>query len=360
MIPLPYYTAVFNHTLLAIVLLTVGALAFLREESLPQGVFKTSFWALLLAVIFYMGLRPISGIYFGDMGTYARDFERARFALGTLELNRSDSLFLLFLELSAAFLSVDTWFLLCAALYVGLMAWAVHRVHGPQAYLALLVMVASYSFWGYGVNGIRNGLATSLVLLGMAYRDRKAIMFVLFGLALGTHASVALPVSIFLLGFVIRSPWFYLIGYALAIPLSLIMGGWWESWFASLGLFGDARFSSYLLDTTEARLFSATGFRWDFVLYSVSPILFASWQLFHRQLNDRFYTQLVNTYVGANAFWVLVIRASFSNRFAYLSWFLMPWVFVYPFLTGASYPARYRALGVFLLAYYLFTYFMVA
>nr|WP_279343041.1 EpsG family protein [Geothrix paludis] len=307
-----------------------------------------------------MGLRPISGRYFVDMGTYAFDFKRLQGpGAPPVMYGAGEWAFAGFMKASAAAMSAETWFLLCAALYVGVIAWAVWRVHGPRAaYPTLLMAVSSFSFWAYGTNGIRNGLATSLVLLGMAFRDRKIPMALIFILAIGTHASAILPIAVFLLTFVYANPMAYLGGYLFAVLLSLTMGGWWEQAFAASGLMGDGRFSGYLVDQSNAQAFSATGFRWDFLAYSLWPIAMGGWQIFRNRFTDRFYLQLFNTYVAANAFWVLVIRASFSNRFAYLSWFLMSWVMVYPLLADAASRGRNRALAGVLLAYFGFTYLM--
>ena len=51
-----------------------------------------------------------------------------------------------------------------------------------------------------------------------------------------------------------------------------------------------------------------------------------------RARNDAFYRRLLCTYLATNAFWLLAMYAAFSNRFAYLSWFMMPWLIVYPFI----------------------------
>jgi hypothetical protein len=76
--------------------------------------------------------------------------------------------------------------------------------------------------------------------------------------------------------------------------------------------------------------------------------------------SDPFYVRLVNTYLMANGFWVLVINTSFSNRFAYLSWFLMPWVLIYPFLPGKVLRTpRNGSIATVLFAHYMFTYLMV-
>ncbi|MBN1184997.1 MAG: hypothetical protein JXB49_22115, partial [Bacteroidales bacterium] len=71
---------------------------------------------------------------------------------------------------------------------------------------------------------------------------------------------------------------------------------------------------------------------------------------------DKLYVQIFNIYVAANAFWILVIRAAFSNRFAYLSWFLMGIVVFYPFFKRRFFRYQQLVLLGSAIAYYLFTY----
>jgi hypothetical protein len=75
--------------------------------------------------------------------------------------------------------------------------------------------------------------------------------------------------------------------------------------------------------------------------------------------SDPLYARLVNTYLLTNGLWVLVIHASFSNRFAYLSWFMMPWILLYPFVPGkVNDRPRTAFIAAILFIHYLFTYFM--
>jgi len=77
--------------------------------------------------------------------------------------------------------------------------------------------------------------------------------------------------------------------------------------------------------------------------------------------SDPFYARLVNTYLLTNAAWILVIHAIQSNRFAYFSWFMMPWVLLYPFVPGrSSGRPRTELIAGTLCAQYLFTYLMGA
>ena len=117
----------------------------------------------------------------------------------------------------------------------------------------------------------------------------------------------------------------------LCIPISLAAGGFWENFFGSLG-FQDDRLSYLTEGNVNDDDFSSTGFRWDFLLYSATAV-YAGWYfIIKKGFEDKIYFWLFNTYVFANAFWILVIRANFSNRFAYLSWFMMALVIIYPLL----------------------------
>lgn len=358
-VPLPLYTPFYHHAMLALVIITAVAYLTSPGKAASPVADRAITWGLALAMILYMGLRPMNGFYFGDMGGYAEDFLSLQ-RTGALNhpYGKGEWAFRAFMEASATVMSAVSWFLLCAALYVGLIAWALRRVHRTQAFPALLMAMASFTFWAYGTNGIRNGFATSLVLIGMCYRDRKLPMSLLFILAVGIHKSTLLPVGAFLLSFLYRDPRGYLAGYLLAVLLSLTMGGWWEQFFAASGLVDDVRFTSYLLDRSSARQFSSTGFRWDFLAYSLWPMVIGAYHIFKQGFTDRFYLQLFNTYVAANAFWVLVIRSSFSNRFSYLSWFMMFWVLVFPLVARPRDSRQGKALAGLLVAYYAFTYLM--
>ena len=61
-----------------------------------------------------------------------------------------------------------------------------------------------------------------------------------------------------------------------------------------------------------------------------------------------------------NAFWIMVIRSAFSNRFAYLSWFIYPIVIAYPLVNLRVWDDQDRKTGWILLSYVGFTAVMIA
>jgi len=134
------------------------------------------------------------------------------------------------------------------------------------------------------------------------------------------------------------------------------LGGIIETLVGSLGMGGERTY--YLTTTAYADQFVSTGFRWDFLVYSATAIYAGYYFIVKRQFKDIFYIQLFNIYVIANAFWVLVIRASFSNRFAYLSWFLMAIIIFYPFFKQQFFVKQQKVLAYTMLGYAGFTYFM--
>ncbi len=352
-IPLPFYTPLFYNALLIVILL-----AFIKLQTNGYVIHSNSkkesaSLFLLIVVILYMGLRPISFV-FGDMGIYYKYFEQ--FANGAEITNNKDYLWRLFMKFSSSIMSAQLFFLLCAILYVVPLYSASKKWFGVDRYFIFLMLVASFSFWPYGTNGIRNGIATSFFIYGLAYTKNNYIKYGIFLVAYFIHGSVLIPIAAYVLTFFYKNTQHYLIGWLLAIPLSIALGGFWENLFSSLG-FGGERLK-YLGDSIDKSQFASTGFRWDFLIYSAVAVYFGYYFIFKKKFNDKLYHQLFNIYVTANAFWILVIRSSFSNRFAYLSWFLMAVIIFYPFFKQRFFVKQQKVLAFTVLIYYGFTYFM--
>lgn len=351
------YAAVYFNVLMMVTLIT---LVHAYQNDLFDH--RTKSFALTSGVIFlsftilYIGTRPISTL-FGDMGTYAAIYNKIQ--LGQKVIVKNDFVFNYFMVFCTKIMNVRTWFLVCAVIYVIPCYIFSKKFCGSYWYYIFYIFVGSYMFWPFGTNGIRNGLATSLFILGLCFYSRKILMYILFAIAFGIHNSLIIPITSFFVAGVYKSPKMYLYLWLAAIPLSLAGGSFWENLFVGIGLGDDSRAEDYLTATDKYKdAFAYTGFRWDFVFYS-SFAVFAGWYfIFKRNITDKFYIHLWGTYMIANAFWILIIRANFSNRFAYLSWFLMAPVIAYPLLRYKLFPNQYRIVGVVITLYYFFTYLM--
>lgn len=351
-IPLEYYSQIYLNVCLFFVLLTFvqGTLTIL-DDSRNIIFFSVLGYSLLFLIIFYIGLRPISQKYFGDMLPYAKYFEA--YANGGLVLTTKDVFFHYFMKFTSNFLTVNQFFLLCSALYVFPMYLVSKRHFKEYWFYAFLVFIVSFQFWPYGVNGIRNGVATSFFLMGIAYYDRKFVMFLFFLLATMFHKSLILPIMAYCICFIYNGPKFYLYVWLACIPFSIALGSTFESLLVATGL-GTDRLETYL----SGDLAENAGFRYDFLLYSASAAFTGWYFIFVKNFNDKIYHKIYNTYLITNAFWILVIRASFSNRFAYLSWFMISLVIIYPFLKVRYFERQHSVIVWVVFANFFFTYFM--
>lgn len=224
----------------------------------------------------------------------------------------------------------------------------------------MLFCLGAFSFYSYAVNGIRNGVACSFVIMAIAgvCKGERIMPIALSIIAISCHKSTALPLACMFFTFFVRNP-----KYMYAVWLGAI--------FASL-LFGDAITSVLSLVSYDERLTSlnmsgeemselleievSNSFRWDFLLYSSMPILLGAYTLFVRKIYNNTYLILLGTYIYANAFWILVIRDIFSNRYAYLSWFLYPIVLAYPLLNLPVFEKDHsQKAALILLAHFGFT-----
>lgn len=357
---LPYY----EHGMLALVLFT----ALIYGQGSEKGGFSASFnafmiWAIGGLIVLFLGTRPIDGV-FVDMTTYAMAFQIAQNTGKDLYPDWGFNLFSGFL---AEVTTVEVFFLACVAVYVVPLVLGMRRVHGPWAYAAFLAFAGGFSFYTYGVNGIRNGMSTSLLIAAFAFWDNKLIMILLMVAAEGMHKSALLPIVAFFAAGFYAQPWVYGVIWTGALGLSMLAGERLSNFFVGATALGD---DDRLANYTGNVGFGADkgGFRPDFVLYSIVPVVMAWLMAGPATKKDPFYRRLVCTYLLANSFWLVVMYAAFSNRFAYLSWFMMPWVVIYPFIPKSEAPGKVQSgpgdeprialLGLALVAHFAFTYIM--
>ena len=331
-----------------------------RAEKLLQRT-KSYYGIFIYALVFIIvvGFRPVHHA-FGDTINYASTYSSYGQISERISTAR-DSLFYSFMWLCSQFMSVSWFFFIIESLYIVPIVIGCYRLLRKNADIGILFCFAAFSFFTYGVNGIRNGVALSLVFLAISYFRgpvwNKVICAILSLLGIAIHASAALPVVCMVAASFIRKPKWFFYFWGVSILVSLIAGNAVSNMFAGLGF--DERLSDYILVDVDDNAFSHVGFRWDFLLYSSAPILLG-WYVIKKRVYDNTYLLLLGTYILANAFWIMVIRAEYSNRFAYLSWFLYPIVLVYPLLKLRLWPkTQGQKSSLIMMAHLAFTLIMV-
>lgn len=360
MIPASLYHPIFIYLVIAFTIIScvkvrrLGYIGIIRGNDNFIGA-----CLLCLALALFIGGRPISGRYFGDTFNYAYDFKM-------MEINPDipdydgEWIWTLVMYWCSRVMDVSQYFTIIDLGYFGLTLWACKRLTPNNVLISMLFCMGAFSFFSYGTNGIRNGLACSLILLFLSYltgsKKDKIIAALIAFVAFNIHHSTGLPILMSVVSlFFIRSFKSAFTFWILSILISLVAGGIVSSFFASLGF--DDRVSYLQAEMSDT--FSHTGFRWDFLIYSMMPIILGYYIIYKRGSRNVAYEFLLNTYTLSNAFWVMVIRANYSNRFAYLSWFMYPIVLAYPLLKLDIWKEQQgKRLSQIMLAHIGFTWFM--
>lgn len=312
-----------------------------------------------LIVIYFLGLRQVAG-EFGDTFLYAYDYYRLVPEYVPINLRTEwlwDNL-RVFCKING--FSINEFFLLVEFFYIGCMFVCSLILMRKNLWISMLFFLVAFSSYSFGTNGIRNGLACSVMLVSLSLfteqGGKRIFSFALMFIAVAIHRTAVLPsaAAIGSLFFIKDTKWAIRFWLA-SIALSLVVGSAVTQLFSALGF--DDRMAHYAADAS-ADTFSHTGFRWDFLLYSFFPVAMIWYVTRHRKFSSKTYTILANTYLLCNAFWIMVIRASYSNRFAYLSWFLYPVVMAYPLLRMNLWKDQDRKTAIILFLYSGFTFFM--
>ena len=358
MIPDYLYTPIFYNLLLILTLITAYQISQESEINLRlRRKAETPYWTWLFAILLavFIGFRPVSWV-FVDTPNYAYVFSIYEQAdLTDINFEEGDYLFSMFTFYSSKLMSVNWYFFIIALAYILLPFLAIKKLFPVKVWLAFLVYISAFSFWSAGTNGLRTGLATAIFLFAFSQINRKWFMVIMLLISVGIHKSMLLPVSALVLSYFYRNSKTYIILWLLAIPISLFSGAFWENLFAGLGF--DYRLN-YLTTEADSYLFSNTGFRWDFLLYSAVPIVVGYYVVFIKKVTTSVYSFLLNIYIISNTFWILIITANYSNRFAYLSWFLYPVVLLYPFIRFNFWENKSLKIALLLLLHFGFSYVM--
>lgn len=337
----PYYLSLY---MFVVMILTINKFLELNSSFGYMVLYKRdSYTPMILFSIFFIllyGFRPIS-ILFGDTVMYNAGYTTLQ-TLGTFSETGdgtsagSDWVFYMFMALCAQVFDVSIFLTIVLFLYIVLMFNGCKNLDSRHGATLMLFCIGAFSFYSYAVNGIRNGVACSFVILTIASvcKGERIWPIILSFIAIGCHKSTALPLACMFFTYFVRNPRYMFVIWLGTIALSLVLG---ESIANLISLVSyDERIAEVAIKgddvVDEWGVEMDNRFRWDFLLYSSMPILLGAYTLFVRKIYNNTYLILLGTYIYANAFWVLVIRALFSNRFAYLSWFLYPIVLAYPLL----------------------------
>lgn len=349
--PRLYFPIYLTIAYLLVIVKSIPPESILNKDSGSSGLLKA--FVVGSFFILFFGFRPTEddpNMYMADTVGYAEFYEMLKvkrdalyFGLltndGKFDLN-SEFIFNGIRNYCAVLqLPVYIWLSIISIIFIIPKILTAKILFPGREYLAFLFLITAMGFYSGGTNGIRNAAGSSVFMLGLVFicckNPRKLIGWILCICSYYFHHSeIILIGSIILSLFFVKNTKTAIIIWFCAIISSLAAG---NTLAAVLGpLFEDERVNSYVLDPT---LGYRTGFRWDFILYSAMPILMGWYTTVRLKIVDKTYQVILNTYIIANAIWIIFMYAAFTNRFAALSWSLYPIVLCYPLL-------RYNVFGI--------------
>lgn len=332
---------------------------YITKDGLQEYPVENPLGTIVLVVFMtlFIGFRPLSGRYFVDMMGYHTNYYALFYGRPfEFEWDTKNVIFdNLYHYLGSMCVPIDVLFVTMATLYFVAAYLGIRKMFPDNTWAVYLVFLAAFSTFSYGTNGLKAGVAASLFILALAYRENLLLCITLALLSMGFHHSMKLPVAALALAVVYKNPKVYFYAWVVCLLMSAAHITFFQEFFSSIA--SDAE--GYLDITAEEGGNAKSGFRLDFILYSSMPVLVGYYAVFKKEMQlSKLYTCLLNIYLCTNSVWMLCIYASFTNRIAYLSWFLYPIVLIYPFLNEDWGPNRYRSFAKVMLAHLGFTLFM--
>ena len=357
-----YYSPIYNIVVAVLSILVFSQYANRSDDRLEDVPDQPSLGVALFTVlmIIFIGLRPVSEKYFVDMATYdaaygvlkGHDFVYYG-GPGTNLLFDS-----LFGFLASKDVPVTYFFFIIAAIYFIGISLACCMLFPKDKMASVLVYLSAFSTFAYGTNGIKAGAAAAFFLVAVALYERRQWVWVVILLLVsyGFHHAMIMPIVAFVACLVVKNPKVYLIFWVVCFFISLFHITFFQELMAN---FIDEQGAGYLLgDGGYVKADFLGGFRIDFILYSVIPIIVGIIAVEQKKIQSDTYLFLLNLYTLTNAVWLLCMYADFTNRIAYLSWMLFPIVLIYPFLNEEWEGPRYKIFQWVVYGHLVFNLFM--
>lgn len=359
MIKAELYQYIYIIIIILLTLLTSYGLRSIQKENSRKSHLLGFF--LMIFMIVFIGTRPPSEV-FADMtqyiGTYLLLFGGAPFEFSFHTDNIIYDNYIMWC--ASNYVDPTVFYISIALIYFGCIYFGCKKLFPNCPFESFLVYLAGFSTFSYATNGIKAGAAAAIFLLAFAYKDRVYISIILALISYGFHHSMQLVVASYLVVLLIKNPKYYLAFWFIALVLSALNVQFFQSVFADLT---DDRGADYL-EVVEGEnannVYDGTkgGFRIDFIIYSFMPIM-TSWILKLKYKLDSFsFNLLLNLYTLVNGIWLLCIHANYTNRIAYLSWFLLPILLIYPYIKFYFDENQFKYYRSIVLLHLAFTAFM--
>ena len=321
---------------LIVALFTIYILYLIKNDSKYQ-IFseKEKRMGKFLCVFFiiFIGIRPISRVfvdmtqYVGIYEMWVIDSKEYIFKWGRDNIIYDNLMFLL----ARIRFNPKLFYIIISLIYFGCTYIACVRIFHNNYIIAYIVFLASFSTFSYGTNGIKAGAAAAIFLLALSFWQNIKLFLLLNLISYGIHHSMILPIFAVCLAKYYKNTKSYMKIWCICIIIAAMHITIFQRLLSLLSMeFGDQSATNYLSSSYDWG--GRSGFRLDFILYSSVPILIGYDAIIKRKIENELYKFILNIYIITNSIWILCIYIPFTNRLAYLSWFMYPILIVFPYI----------------------------
>lgn len=353
-IPAQYYSLVYMLIIMAFAIPVCARYRSYTSKRIlinsREPISKSLLFTILIIV--YIGIRPNSPI-FADGPGYWYGILDHRWENRTMEeVSNQFATKYLMSTLSSMNVNPRIGFFTFAIIYYGFALLAMRKMFPKDTLLAMIMFCGAFCTFGGAVNGIKNGLALSLFLCAIAYRDNWKYYIPFLILSIGFHHSMQLSIAAFFACKFYKKTRVYYALWFFGIIIAALHITYFQTFFAD---YTDESGQGYLITDSDSWV---TGFRPDFVLYSAAPLIVGWWAIKKKRLMHHDYTFALNVYLVMNTIWLLCMYSAFTNRIAALSWAIFPIILLYPFLKIPTSNKQYKYAAYAVWGQLIFTTYM--
>jgi hypothetical protein len=280
--------------------------------------------AMVVLLSLFIGFRPV------DVGSDTTQYIQHYFFARGKEFHFNADVDNLVFDNFFAFLGscnydIKVLFTIMSLLYFSGIYVACRKLFPQNQEIAFFSCLVAFSTFSYGTDGIKAGAGASVFLVALAYREKKWLSILLSVLSIGIHHSMMVVVYAYIISYFYKKTEAYFYVWLFALFIAVVHISIFQDFFVG---YLDEKDKKYFL-----RDYFVTGFRPDFIIYSAMPVLVGYIMLFKRNIYDEIYELWLRMYLATNSAWMLCMYASYTNRIAYLSWFMYPIVLLYPYFS---------------------------
>lgn len=310
---------------------------------------------LVVILILFIGLRPVDKV-FVDTLYYHDVIENRAIQFNGFDFDVENLLFdNVMYYFSYMHLDYQIFFIIISLIYFGGYYLVSKKLFPCDTYFAFLVFLSAFSTFSYSVNGIKAGAASSIFMLGLAYKEKRLLSILLVLLSWGIHHSMSFPIAVYIVVFFFNKPKYFFYFWILCLFMAIFHITTFQELFSN---YADEKGAEYLMSSGEDWK-GKGGLRLDLIIYSSMPVLLGWYATQKLKIKNEKYNFLLCYYLLSNAIWMLCMYVNYNNRIAYLSWFVYPFILIYPVLECEWKQSRYKDVAKYAKYHLLFTLFMV-